>query len=62
MQCSPRIVEEKIWEIQAFFEFHKRFKDGRENVEDEERSDRPRSYITDEYVQSLVHSELWLCN
>jgi hypothetical protein len=30
------------------FEWQKRFKEGRENVEDDERSGRPRSHRTDE--------------
>jgi hypothetical protein len=41
------------------FEWHKWFKEGRENVEDYERSDRPRSYRieeNDEKVRNLVHS------
>jgi hypothetical protein len=42
------------------FERHKRFKAGREDVEDDERSDRPRSHGTGENVgkvRNLVHSD-----
>jgi len=38
-------------------EYHKRFKVGRKNVDDDERSDSPRSHRTDENVQYLVHSD-----
>jgi hypothetical protein len=41
------------------FELHKLFVEGRENVEDDERSDRPRPHRTDENVErvhNLVHS------
>jgi hypothetical protein len=43
--------------MSSVFEGQKRFKEGRENVEDE-RSGRPRSHRTDENVESvrnLVH-------
>jgi hypothetical protein len=42
------------------FEWHKRFKEGRETVEDDERVCRPRSHRTDENVEkvrNLVYSE-----
>jgi hypothetical protein len=43
------------------FEWHKWFKEGHENVEDDERSGCPRSHKTDEYVEkvqnNLVHSD-----
>jgi hypothetical protein len=42
------------------FEKHKRFKDGRGDVEDDERSGRPRYHGTDENVEkvrNLVHSD-----
>jgi len=41
-------------------EWHKRFKEGRENVEDDERSGHPRSHRTDENVERMqnpVHSD-----
>jgi hypothetical protein len=34
-------------------EWHKRFKEGRENVEDDERSRRPRSHRTDDKHLSI---------
>jgi hypothetical protein len=43
---------------QVFLEWHNQFKEGRENVEDDERSVRPRSHRTDENVEkmrNLVH-------
>jgi hypothetical protein len=36
----------------SVFEWHKYFKKGRENVEDDERSDRPRFHRPDEHVES----------
>jgi hypothetical protein len=43
------------------FEWHKQFKEGCcKNMEDDERSDHPRSHTTDENVekvQNLVHSD-----
>jgi hypothetical protein len=44
----------------SVFEWNKRFKEGRENVKDDERSCRPRSHRTNENVEKmrdLVHSE-----
>jgi hypothetical protein len=44
----------------SVFEWHERFKEGHENVENDERCGRPRSYRTGEYVknlQNLVHSD-----
>jgi hypothetical protein len=41
-------------------EWHKQYKEGRENVEDDESSGRPRSHRTDENVGevwSLLHSD-----
>jgi hypothetical protein len=35
------------------FEWHKWFKEGRKNVEDDERSGRPRSDRTDENVEKV---------
>jgi hypothetical protein len=44
----------------SVFECHKRFKNGRKHVEDDERCGRPRSHRTDENVKkvrNLVHSD-----
>jgi hypothetical protein len=41
---------EKLWKSQRVFELHKRFKDGRENVEDDDRNHSPRCHRTDENV------------
>jgi hypothetical protein len=56
-------------EKSSVFEWHKRFEEGRENVEDDERSGHPESQRTGENVEkvrNLVHSdrasELWLLN
>jgi uncharacterized Zn finger protein len=37
------------------FDWHKRFKDGSENVEGDERSSRGRHYTTDKNVEKLRH-------
>jgi hypothetical protein len=42
------------------FRLHKRFKEGRENVEGDERSDHPRSHRTDENIEkarNTLHSD-----
>jgi len=42
------------------FEWHKWFKEGHKNMEDDERSGHPRSHRTDENVEkvwNLVHSD-----
>jgi hypothetical protein len=57
MQCYLRLMGEKLWKIRVF-EWHKRFKEDCENVEDE-RSGYIRSDRTDENVEkvrNLVHS------
>jgi hypothetical protein len=44
----------------SVFKWHKNFKEGYKNVEDDERSGHPRSHRTDENgekVQNLVHSD-----
>jgi hypothetical protein len=54
-QCSPRFMGENIRKTVS--EWHKRFKDFREDVEDE-RSCRPRFHRTDENIEkvrNLVH-------
>jgi hypothetical protein len=48
----------------SVLESHKLFKEGRENMSDDERSDRPSSHRTDdnvEKVRNLVHSDRSLC-
>jgi hypothetical protein len=43
----------------SVFEWHTQFKEGCENVEDDERSDDPRSHTTDENAEKvliLMHS------
>jgi hypothetical protein len=52
---------EKLWKKSSVLEWHKLFKEGRENVDDDddERSRRPVSHRTDENVEnvrSVVHS------
>jgi hypothetical protein len=45
----------------SVFEWHKRFENGRENVEDDENGSGPRSKRTDENVGkvwNLVHSDV----
>jgi hypothetical protein len=37
-------------------EWHKRSKEGRENVEDDERSGRPRSHRADENIEKSAES------
>jgi hypothetical protein len=37
----------------SVFEWYKRFKDGLENVKDDERSCRPRSHTTNENVEKV---------
>jgi hypothetical protein len=49
-----------MYKKSSVFEGHKLFKEGRENVEDDVRSCRPRSDRTDkntEKVRNLVHSD-----
>jgi len=43
----------KLWKCKVFFESHRRFKEGHENVEYDERSGRPRFHRTDEYVEKV---------
>jgi hypothetical protein len=35
------------------FEWHKRFKEGRENVKDDKRTRRPKTHRTDENVEKV---------
>jgi len=43
----------------SVFEWHKRFKEGRENVEDDERSGRPRYHRSDETFETLsIHIDV----
>jgi hypothetical protein len=54
--CGGKCVKKS-----SVFEWQKRFKVGRENVEDDERSLRPRSHKTDdiaEGVQNLILSDV----
>jgi hypothetical protein len=37
------------------FEWNKWFKEGHKNMEDNERSDHPRSHRTDENVENVLH-------
>jgi hypothetical protein len=37
----------------SVFEWHKRFKEGRDDVKDDERSGRPRTHRTDENVEKV---------
>jgi len=39
----------------SVFEWHKQFKEGRENMEDDERSGRPISHRTDENVEKVIN-------
>jgi hypothetical protein len=44
----------------SVFEWHKRFKEGRDDVKDDERTGRPKTHQTDENVEKvrkLVHSD-----
>jgi hypothetical protein len=50
---------EEAMKTSSVYEWHKRFKEGRKNMEDDERNGRPRSHRTDENVakvRNLVHS------
>jgi hypothetical protein len=59
-QCSPRLMGETLQKKSSVSEWHKRGKKvGCENVEDDEKSGRPRSHRIDENgekVRNLVHS------
>jgi hypothetical protein len=60
VKFSPTPVGEKLCKM--CFEWHKRFKEGRENVENDERSGCacPRTHKTDENVENMrnmVHSD-----
>jgi hypothetical protein len=39
----------------SVFEWHKRFKEGHENVDDDESSGRPKSHKIDENVEKVRH-------
>jgi hypothetical protein len=44
----------------SVFEWHKKFKEGQEDVKDDKRTGRPKTHRTDENVekvQKLVHSD-----
>jgi hypothetical protein len=49
VQCSPRSRGEEL----SASEWHEQLKDGRENVENNERIGRPRSHRTDEKVKKV---------
>jgi transposase len=52
--------EEEVMKKSSVFQWHKRFKEGRENVEDDERSGCPKSHRNDENVEkmrNLAHSD-----
>lgn len=53
VQCSPRLVREKLSKKMKCFEWYKRFKEDRENMEDNERGDRPRSHRTDVNAEKM---------
>jgi hypothetical protein len=58
VQCSPRLMGEELWKCQVFLSGIYSTKEGRENVEGDKWSDRPRSHRTDEDVEkvrNLVH-------
>jgi hypothetical protein len=60
-----KAYEGEVMITSSVLEWYKQFKEGHENLKNEERSDHPRFHKTDENVakvQNLVHSELWLCN
>jgi hypothetical protein len=49
-QRSLMFMGEGMWKKIQCFEWHKRYKEGSENVHDDERSGRPRSHRTDENI------------
>jgi hypothetical protein len=44
VQCSQKLVQKKLWKRSSVFEWHKQFKEGHENVEEDKRSGHPRSH------------------
>jgi hypothetical protein len=61
MHCSLEAYGGETMTKSSVSEWHGQFKEGCENVEDDERSGHPRSYRTDENVeevQNLVHSHV----
>jgi len=59
VQCSPRLTEGEAMKKPSVIEWHKWFKEGFKNMEDDERSGCPRSHRINENVEkvwNLVHS------
>jgi len=53
VQCSLRLMGETLRICHSVFEWHKRSKEGHENLEDYERSGHPRYHRTGEYVEKV---------
>jgi len=59
VKCSQRPEGDSMKKL-SVYEWHKRFKEGRESVENDERRDRSSSHRTDEdaeKVRTLFHSD-----
>jgi hypothetical protein len=53
-QCSPKLLGEAYGKSDVF-EWHKQYRNGRKNVEDDERSGRSRSHRTDEDAEKVLN-------
>ena len=54
MECFRLLFEHLAWIKQQFFEWHKRFKEGREYVRDDERCGRNKKVNTPELIDQWV--------
>jgi hypothetical protein len=54
VQYFLRLKGEEAMKNSSDFEWHKLFEVGRENVEDDKRSGRPRPHITNENVEKVL--------
>jgi transposase len=53
LQMLTKAYGVDVMKKSSVFEWHKRFKDGREDVKDDERTRRPKTHRTDENVEKV---------